>query len=133
MRVRRGKGDKARSARLAVGDWLGLWRGGAPGPLFPGLTGERLLRTGLSAAIRTLGRRCGVEVHPHLLRHTFATQFLRAGGDLATLQLLLGHETLEMARHYTAALADEDALVAHEAASPGDTLGLTRKRPRRGR
>lgn len=38
---------------------------------------------------------------PHVLRHTFAKQVLDAGGDLATVQRLLGHERLETTAIYT--------------------------------
>ena len=59
------------------------------------------------------------------MRHTFALSFLRADGNVFNLQYILGHNTLEMVRIYTATLGMEDALRAHIEASPADHLGYS--------
>lgn len=60
----------------------------------------------------------------HKFRHTFALHFLRKDRNPFNLQYLLGHSDLRMVRHYVSTLGMEDALRAHENASPVDTLGL---------
>jgi len=70
------------------------------------------------------GRRAGLEgirCSPHTLRSTAAVSFLRNGGDVFSLQRLLGHASLSMTRHYCE-LADIDVQRAHATASPVDNL-----------
>ena len=73
-------------------------------------------------ACRLAAKRCGLEkkVHPHVLRHAFATHLLDADTDLRTIQLLLGHSNLEQTarylqvskRHLSAAVSPLDALTS---------------------
>jgi hypothetical protein len=83
-----------------------------------------ITRDVLSRLISRIGERAGVEkAHPHRFRHTFAVNYLRNGGDVLTLQRLLGHESLEMVRHY-ANVAAADCAAAHKTADPVDNWRL---------
>jgi site-specific recombinase XerD len=72
--------------------------------LFPGLGGSKpMSRDAVALAIRKTARRAGIDkkVHPHLLRHAFATHMLELGTDLRTVQILLGHRSLSSTTRYT--------------------------------
>ena len=74
--------------------------------------------------VRRLGKRADIaKVFPHKFRHTFATTYLRSGGDIYTLQALLGHSSLDMVRHYVR-IAELDIENAHRKASPVDNWRL---------
>jgi len=100
--------------------------------------GKPLTDNSLKLFFTRLKIKTGIErLHAHLLRHTFATYYLRNGGDLLSLQKILGHTSLEMVRIYSH-LAEADVKVKHRRYSPMDRLelkGLQRdvRRPRRGK
>lgn len=58
---------------------------------------------------------------PHAFRRGFAVEFLSSGGDVFTLQQIMGHATPEMTRRYVSFL-DEDIEAAHLRFSPADQL-----------
>ncbi|MEA3396981.1 MAG: tyrosine-type recombinase/integrase, partial [Chloroflexota bacterium] len=70
--------------------------------LFFSRTGKLLDTRDVQRLVEKLARLAGIahQVTPHTLRHTFATRFLRQGGDLATLQALLGHANLVTTARY---------------------------------
>ncbi len=79
---------------------------------------------GIETMFRNLSKKTGVQVHPHLLRHTFATLWLKNGGDSLMLQRLLGHTTLMMTNRYCQAVGCYDAIESHKKYSPVDRLHI---------
>jgi integrase/recombinase XerD len=109
-----GKGDKerlvpiGREAAAAVRRYLArgrpyLDRRHRP-ELFLNAQGGALTRAGAFLILRRLAARAGLEperVHPHLLRHSFATHLLEGGADLRSVQEMLGHADLATTELYT--------------------------------
>ena len=78
----------------------------------------------IQSMLKHIERRSGVDnIHPHRFRHTFAIQFLRNGGNVYTLQQLLGHASLDMVKNYLR-LAETDLAQAHRRSSPADNWKL---------
>lgn len=93
-------------------------------PLFISVNGRRLENYIIRQLLVDLGDKAGVKnCHPHRLRHSFAVSYLRNGGDVFTLQALLGHTTLEMVKTYVQ-LAQVDVKNVHRRASPADNWKL---------
>ena len=84
--------------------------------------GQVLTVSGVQSMFKRLSTRAGIEVHPHLLRHTFATMWLLNGGDSLMLQRLLGHTTLTMTNRYCQAVGSLNAIESHKKYSPVDNL-----------
>lgn len=63
--------------------------------------GEKLTERSVQKIIKLVGEKIGLDIHPHLLRHTFATDLLNKGADIRMIQELLGHENLDTTQIYT--------------------------------
>ena len=104
-----GKGSKQRSvplgsfARNALQAWRASTGADRDAPVFPGRGGAPITPRAVQLRLRQLAQRQGLfkRVHPHLLRHSFASHILESSGDLRGVQELLGHADIATTQIYT--------------------------------
>jgi integrase/recombinase XerC len=139
-----GKGAKRRSvpvgatALAALQQWLAL-RGNAASAavsqaacsaLFLGRNGTRLTPQSIWQRLQRRSLQAGLAtpVHPHMLRHSFASHLLQSSGDLRAVQELLGHANITTTQVYTR-LDFQHLAKAYDAAHPRAHLGGRKKAP----
>ena len=129
-----GKGSKERmvafgsTARNALLNYLVHFRGESAHPgveeFFLTIYGYAMSNEGVKTLLRRIGTTGGVpRLHPHLCRHTYATNFLINGGNVLLLKQNLGHTTLAMVDHYVH-LATSKAAILSRDYSPLDRLNI---------
>lgn len=127
-----GKGNKERVVRMGKVTQKAIWRYLMHRPqirqrsLWLTEEGRPISAGGVQSMVERLLERAKINGSGsvHKFRHTFSLNFLRIDRNVFNLQYLLGHSDLDMVRRYTSALGMEDALKAHEKASPADMMGL---------
>jgi site-specific recombinase XerD len=112
-----------------------------PAPVNPGdsfvflaVDGCALTRNAMEGIIRRMRKSSGVDkLHGHLFRHTFAVNYLAAGGDVETLRRILGHESLEVTKRYLSGLTAAHVRAMYDEYSPVDRLDVGQASRRFGR
>ena len=107
-----GKGEKSRitfigtPAKSALTAYLSVreqWAKPFESALFVSTRGTRMTPRAIQLAVKTLSHQQGMPVplHPHMLRHSFASHLLQSSGDLRAVQELLGHSSIASTQVYT--------------------------------
>jgi site-specific recombinase XerD len=135
-----GKGSKERMVPLGKVVQKALWQYinmARPKPaigecdnLFLSSTGYPITVNTIKLIFSRLAKISGVaRLHAHLCRHTFAINYLLNGGDIFSLQEILGHTTLEMVRHYLHFSSSQVTAQHHKYSPMGKLYGEEAKAP----
>jgi integrase/recombinase XerD len=107
LRVRQGKGRKprwvpmSRQLRLTMDRYIERARGEVETDrLFPNRSGQPWSRSSAEELMARIRRQTGLQVNAHAFRHTFATVYLKRGGEIDRLRRILGHGTFAMTVKY---------------------------------
>jgi integrase/recombinase XerD len=135
LMVREGKGKKDRSLWLSEPDLdlLRAWKSRRPVAgelLFTTLRGTPIKDRDLRAMVKRRARKAGIikDVHPHMLRHTFATDLYRVTKDIRLVQKTLGHADLSTTMIYTH-LVDDDVAHAMRTFRQSDSAAALKAEP----
>lgn len=122
-----GKGGKSRLVPLGSATfeylkrYLEVRRGTAP-ELFVTFNGDKLTNSAIDSLFARLRKHTGIKrLHPHLLRHTFATNFIYDGGNPIVLQMIMGHSDIETTQIYLH-LAETKRIFATQKSSHYDLI-----------
>ena len=134
VKIRKAKGGKERYVPVGSIAQKALWKyihTSRPEPISTHVTGlllndkgQPLTRNGIQQMLRRYGRKAGItgtRCSPHTFRHTFAKNYLLNGGDIFSLQKILGHSSLASVRLYLNLFAI-DIKKQHQLFSPVDNL-----------
>ena len=111
-----------RDLLLSLGNEVDVW---------VGRRGDRMSYRGIQGTYKRILKGAGLtgqKLGPHLLRHTFATEYCRSGGNFRVLQQIMGHESIDTTMVYVH-LAERQVVEDHACHSPANDLKVFAKRP----
>lgn len=125
-----GKGRKERQVPMGAKTikmlhfYLNRWRNGTAGNLvFCQRNGKPITSRHCHKIVQDIGKRAGVDLYPHLIRHSAATFFIRQGGSPVILQKILGHTSLVVTQNYLH-MSNQDMLETYGKFSPSNAISV---------
>ncbi len=125
-----GKGRKERQVPMGAKTvkmlhfYLNRWRLDVRGDLvFCQRNGDEITSRHCHKIIQDIGKRVGVTLYPHLIRHSAATYFIRQGGSPVILQKILGHTSLVVTQNYLH-MSNQDMIESYNRFSPSNAISV---------